>query len=214
MLLPCPYLCDESEDGQQREKKTTYQRKRRATQVEKNDRGRDGQFTESEGEEEELSFTPAALNRENLILGENQPEEQGADNTQEVENVILDENQPDEQGADNMQEVDAPQDIDVDENEDVHAPPNENMAEMEAPVEQNDRPQHAKTSTGTTGLLCPRTTGLCSNYRCMYNVRTTISTTASMHTRTLLASTEWDDVPVYELPSLWKPLYVFLTTHK
>ena len=36
-------------------------------------------------EEEELSITPAVLNEENLILGENQLEEQNADNTQELE---------------------------------------------------------------------------------------------------------------------------------
>lgn len=71
MLLPCPYLCDESGE-QNREKKITHQLKRRTTRGEKNDEGRDGQFTESDEEEEELSFTPAALNRENLILSDNE----------------------------------------------------------------------------------------------------------------------------------------------
>ena len=83
LLLPCPYLVDESEDDQNRHKKTTQQRERRITRVKNNDGGRDGQDTDDK--EEELSITPAVLNEGNLILGENQLEEQNADNTQELE---------------------------------------------------------------------------------------------------------------------------------
>ena len=54
-LLPsCPYLCDKSEDDQDREVKRTMQRDRGARRVEKEE-GRDSQCLESEGEEEELT---------------------------------------------------------------------------------------------------------------------------------------------------------------
>ena len=77
-------------------KKTKQIRKRRITRNDKKDGERDGEFTESEGEEEELSFTPATLNSENLTLGENELGEQGADNTQEVD--TLEDNNVDRNG--------------------------------------------------------------------------------------------------------------------
>jgi hypothetical protein len=49
LLLPCPYLCDESEDDQDREVKKTMQRDRRTRRVEKEE-GRDSQCLESEGD--------------------------------------------------------------------------------------------------------------------------------------------------------------------
>ena len=49
LLLPRPYLCDESEDDQDREVKKTMQRDRRTRRVEKEE-GRDSQCLESEGD--------------------------------------------------------------------------------------------------------------------------------------------------------------------
>ncbi|CAB4040755.1 Retrovirus-related Pol poly from transposon [Paramuricea clavata] len=79
LLLPCPYLCDERENDQDREVKKTMQRDRRTKRVE-NEGGRNGQCLESEEDEEELMFVPAALRNENPILRENESEEQNVDN--------------------------------------------------------------------------------------------------------------------------------------
>ena len=107
--------------------------KRQIMHAKKHDGGRDGEFTDSKGKEEGPSLTPAALNSENLILGENGLEEQGADNTQGV---------------------DTPEDNNIDRNGDVTAAPikyiaemeapDKNMAETGAPVEQSGRPQHSR----------------------------------------------------------------------
>ena len=80
------------------------QRDRRTKRVE-NEGGRDGQYLESEGDKEELTFVPAALRNENPILRENESKEQNVDNVQEVD--LLDDNN-------------------VDGNQGINAPPDDN----------------------------------------------------------------------------------------
>ncbi|CAB4016611.1 Hypothetical predicted protein [Paramuricea clavata] len=90
LLLPCPYLCDESENDQDREVKKTMQ---------------------------------PALRNENPILRENESEEQNVDNVQEVD--LLDDNN-------------------VDGNQGIDAPPDDNREQTEVPVQQTERPQRLR----------------------------------------------------------------------
>ena len=122
LLLPCPYLCDESENDEDREVKKTMQRDRRTKRAE-NEGGRDGQCQESEGDEEELTFVPAALRNENPILRENESEEHNVDN---------------------VQEVDLQDDNNVDGNQGTNAPPDDNREQTEVPVQPSERPQRLR----------------------------------------------------------------------
>ncbi len=100
-----------------------------------------GELTGGE-EEEELSFVPAASRRENWILSDNEPEEQNASNTQEVDKQ--------------------------EDNQNFNAPLTDNIAQAEAPMEQNDRPQRSRRPPERLEYLYTRTTGVYFNPQQLY----------------------------------------------
>jgi hypothetical protein len=184
LLLPCPYLGDESENDQDREVKKTMQRDRRTKRVE-NEGGRDGQCLESEGDEEELTFVPAALRNENPILRENEPEEQNVDN---------------------VQEVDLQDDNNVDGNQGINAPPDDNREQTEVPVQPSERPQRLRRPLERLEYYVPGQPGYVQPIAVCTMCAQRCQSQLPLCTSNLFASAKRYVRPVYKLCSLWKSL--------